>query len=95
MLFEAAEVMIGGMKLMLRVSRPVIPPLHITRFLAVQETEDELVHRCVPVRISPSSFIAKVGIERLFPHGLEGPVEHFGELIIAFYFGLFLLRVGL
>ena len=82
-LFEVAEVMIGGIKGMLRVSRFVIPSLDITRFLAVQETDNVLVHCCVPVCISPSSFIAQVGIGRLFPHGPEGPVDHFGKLIVS------------
>ena len=44
-LFEAAEVMIGGIKRMLRVSRFVISLLDIARFLAVQETDDQLVNR--------------------------------------------------
>ena len=37
-LFEVAEVMVGGIKRMLCVSRFVISPLDIARFLAVQET---------------------------------------------------------
>ena len=43
-LFEAAEVMIGGVKRALGVSLLVIPPLDVTRFLAVQETDDQLVN---------------------------------------------------
>ena len=94
-LLEAAEVVIGGIKRMLRVSYFVIPPLDIARFLAVQETDDQLVYRRVPVIIGRISFIAKIGIERLFPRDLEGPVQHFGELGVAFWFGPFLFLVGL
>jgi len=66
-LFEAVEVMISGIKRMLHVSRFVISPLDITRFLAVQETDDELVNSLIPVRIGTISIIAKIGIKRLFP----------------------------
>ena len=90
-----AEVMIGGIKGMLRVSHFLIPPLDITRFLAIQETDDDLANLCVPVCINPSSFIAKVGIERLFPRGLEGPIEYSGKLGLAFFLCPFLLIAGL
>ena len=43
-LFEAAEVMIGGIKRMLRVSCLVVSLLDITRFLAIQETDNQLVN---------------------------------------------------
>ena len=64
-LFEALEVMISGIKGILLVSCFVIPPLDITRFLAIQEIDDGLVHCCVPVFINPSSVNTKVGIKRL------------------------------
>ena len=43
-LFEAAEVMIRGIKRMLRVSCLVVTPLDVARFLAVQETDNQLVN---------------------------------------------------
>ena len=58
-LFEAAEVMIRGINRLLRVSRFVVSPLDIARFLAVQETDDELVNSPVPVPIDTISFITK------------------------------------
>ena len=94
-LFEVAEAMIGEIRRILRVSHVVISPLDIARFLAVQETDDELVNSLIPVCISTISIIAKIGIECLFPCSFEGPVEHFGKLGIAFVLCPFLLIVGL
>ena len=96
-LFELAEVMIGGIKRMLRVYRFVICLSDIARFLAVQETDNELIHSLIPVRIGTITFIAKIIIERPFSRGLEGPidVEHFGELGIALFLCPFMLLVGL
>jgi len=49
--------------------------LDIGRFLAVQETDDELVYIILPVCIGPVSIIAKFGIQGFLPHSVEGPVE--------------------
>ena len=43
-LFETAEVMIRGIKRMLRVACLVVSPLDVARFLAVQETDNQLVN---------------------------------------------------
>ena len=87
--------MIGGIKRMLYVSCRMMTPLDIARFLAVQEPDDELVYRIIPVCISPINIIAKIGIQGFFPRSLDGPIEHFCELGIAFYFYPFLLHIGL
>jgi len=73
----------------------VIPPLDIARFLAVQETDNELVNSLIPVCIGTLSLITTIGIKGFFPRSLEGLLDHFGELVIAFFFCPFLLLVGL
>ena len=80
---------------MLRASYLIMTPLDIVGFLAVQESDDELVNSLFPIRINVTSVIAKVSIDGIFPRGLEVSVENFGELGITFHLCPFLLLVGL
>ena len=66
--------MVSGVKRALRVSLLVVPPLDVTRCLAIQETDNQLVDGRVPIVIGVISVIAKIGFNRLFPRSLEGPV---------------------
>ena len=79
-LLESAEVTIHRIKGVLHVPCLVMDPLDVAPFLAVQKPDDELVNGVIPVHISTIFFIAKLGVERLFPCYFEVSVEHLIEL---------------
>ena len=62
---------------MLRVASLMSAPLHVSRFLAVQETDNKLVDHVIPVLISTTGVLAVISFQGFFPHYLEGSVEDF------------------